>query len=150
VGTEQQLLARLAATIKRPRDLRAAERAVGERTAILAGERHALGNALIDDLRADRREPIDAGFPSAEVPPLHRLLKQPINTVGLVRIVLGGVNAPLRGDAVGPARRILNAESLDVVTLLSQRSGRRCARESRSNNNDLKLAPVAGRDQLHV
>ena len=53
VGAEQQLLAGLAARVERARDLRAAERAVVEQPAVLARERHALRDALVDDVDAD-------------------------------------------------------------------------------------------------
>ena len=59
VGAEQQLLAGLAARVERARHLRAAERAVVEQAAVLAGERHALRDALVDDVDAHLREPVD-------------------------------------------------------------------------------------------
>ena len=45
VGAEQQLLAGLAAGVERAAHLGAAEAAVVEQAAVLAGERHALGDA---------------------------------------------------------------------------------------------------------
>ena len=62
VGAEQQLLAGLAARVERARHLRAAERAVVEQAAVLARERHALRDALVDDVDAQLREPVDVGF----------------------------------------------------------------------------------------
>ena len=53
VGAEQQLLAGLAAGVEGARDLRATEGAVVEQAAVLAGERHALRDALVDDVHAD-------------------------------------------------------------------------------------------------
>ena len=53
VRSEQKLLARLAARVKRARHLRAAERTVREQPAVFAREGHALRDALVDDLRAD-------------------------------------------------------------------------------------------------
>ena len=58
IGAEQELLSGLPARVERARDLRAAERAIREHTAVLARERHALGDALIDDRVADLREPM--------------------------------------------------------------------------------------------
>ena len=49
ISAEQELLAGLAAGVKSARDLRAAERAVGEQPAVFARKRHALLDALIDD-----------------------------------------------------------------------------------------------------
>ena len=51
VGAEQQLLAGLAAGVKRALDLNAAERPGREQSAVFAGKRHALGDALVDDVR---------------------------------------------------------------------------------------------------
>ena len=51
VGADQQLLAGLAAGVEGARDLHAAERAVVQQAAVLAGERDALGDALVDDVQ---------------------------------------------------------------------------------------------------
>ena len=59
VRAEQELLAGLAPGVERPRHLRAAERAGVEQAAVLAGERHALGDALVDDVHAQLREAVD-------------------------------------------------------------------------------------------
>ncbi len=58
VGTEQQLLAGLAAGVKGSLDLDAAEGASREQSAVFPGERHALGDALVDDVDADLRQPV--------------------------------------------------------------------------------------------
>ena len=62
VRAEEQLLAGLAAGVKGAGDLRAAEGAIVEEAAILAGEGDALSDALIDDVYADLREAVDVGF----------------------------------------------------------------------------------------
>ena len=51
VGAQQQLLAGLAAGVKRALDLHSAEGARREQPAVFAGKRHALGDALVDDVR---------------------------------------------------------------------------------------------------
>ena len=150
VGAKQQLLARLAAAVERPRHLRSAKRAVRERAAIFAGERNALGDALVDDVRADRGQAVDVRFAGTEVAALHRLVKQAVSAVAVVVVVLGRVDAALSGDAVRPARRILNAEGFDVVALLRQRRGGRGARQTRPNDDDVVLPAIAGRDELHL
>jgi hypothetical protein len=104
VRAQQQLLPGLAAGIKRPRDLGAAEGAVGQRAAVLAGEGHAQGGTVIDDQVADLSEAINVGFAAAEVAPLHRVVKQTPDAVAVVRVVLGGVDSPLGRNAVGPSR----------------------------------------------
>jgi hypothetical protein len=67
VRAEQQLLARLAARVKRAAHLRAAEGAVGEQAAVFAGEGHALRDALVDDVDRDLGKPVDVGLAGAVV-----------------------------------------------------------------------------------
>jgi len=50
VAPSKQLLSRLTASVERPLDLDAAERACLEQTAVIARERNPLGGALIDDV----------------------------------------------------------------------------------------------------
>ena len=64
------LLPGLPARVKRSRNLRAAERAVRQQPAILARERHALRHALIDNVDADLRQPVDIRFARRKSPPL--------------------------------------------------------------------------------
>ena len=59
IRAEQQLLAGLPARVERSRHLRAAERAIVQQPAVLARERHALGDALVDDVHAELRQPVD-------------------------------------------------------------------------------------------
>ena len=59
VGAEQQLLAGLAAGVERAADLGAAEAAVVEQAAVLAGERHALGDHLVDDVDRHLGQAVD-------------------------------------------------------------------------------------------
>ena len=99
IGAEQQLLARLAARVEGARDLRAAEGAIRQRAAVFARERHALRDALVDDVDADLRQAVDVGFARAEVAALHRVVEQAVDAVAVVLIILGGVDAALRGDA---------------------------------------------------
>ena len=51
------------------------------------------GNALVNDVEADLGEAIYVGLAGAEVA-LYGVLKQAENTVAVVSIVLGGINAP--------------------------------------------------------
>jgi hypothetical protein len=118
VGAQQQLLAGLAARVEGARNLRAAEGAVVEVAAVFARERHALRHALIDDVDADLRQAVDVGFAGAEIAALHGVVEEAVDAVAIVVIILGGVDAALRGDGVRAARRILEAEALDVVAQL--------------------------------
>ena len=103
VGADQQLLARLAAGVERPLDLGAAERASLEQAAVIADERHPLGDALIDDVDADLGQPVGVGLAGAEVAALDGVVEEAEDAVAVVAVVLGGVDPALGGDGV--ARR---------------------------------------------
>ena len=150
IRAEQQLLAGLAARVERARHLRAAERAIREQAAVLARERNALRHALVDDVDADLREPVDVRLARAEVAALDRVVEQPIDAVAVVLIVLRGVDAALRGDAVRAARRILEAEALDVVAELAQRRRGRAAGEPRADDDHGVFPLVRRIHQLHL
>ena len=132
VSAEEQLLAGLAARVKGAGDLGAAEGAIRQQTAVLAGEGDAGGDALVDDGVADLGEAVDVCFARAEVAALDRVVEEPEYAVAVVLVVLGGVDAALGGDGVGPSRGILIAEALYPVAEVPQRGRRRGAREGRS------------------
>src|SRR4051812_30476922 len=112
IGAEQQLLTCLSARVKRSRHLRAAERPVGQKPAVLTRERNSLSDALVDDVDAQLRQSVDIGLARTKVTTLDGVVEKPIDAVAVVLIILGGVDATLCGDAVGSARRILEAEAL--------------------------------------
>ena len=111
VRAQQQLLAGLPARVERARNLRAAEAAVIQIARIFARERHALRHALVDDVDADLRQAVDVRFARAEIAALHGVVEQAVDAVAIVVIILGGVDAALRGDAVRAAGRILESRS---------------------------------------
>ena len=150
VGAQEQLLARLPARVKGPRNLRPAERAVGQQAAILAREGHALGHALVDDVGADLGQPIHVGLARPKISPLDRVVKEPIDTVAVVLVILGRVDAALRGDAVGAARTVLETEALDRVTQLGEGRRRRGPGQAAADHDDLVFAFVGRVDQLHL
>ena len=63
VRAQQQLLTGLAPAIEGALHEYAPERAIGEQTAVLAGEGNALGDGLVDDARAQLGQPVDVGLP---------------------------------------------------------------------------------------
>ena len=150
VRADEQLLAGLTAGVERPRDLRAAERPVVEEPAVLARERHALCHALIDDVHAQLREPVDVGFARPVVAALDRVVEEALDAVAVVLVVLRGVDAALRRDAVRAPRAVLNAEAQDVVAKLAERGRRRCAGKTRADDDDRVLPAVGRVDQLGI
>ena len=144
VGTQQELLSRLAAGIEGTRYLRAAERTVSQQTAVLAGEGYALCYALVDDEVRDLGQTVDVGLAGAVVAALDRIVEEPVYGVVVVLVVLRGVDTALCGDRVGAAGRILDAEDLDVVAQFAQRSGCGGAAQTGSDDDDVEFALVGG------
>ena len=73
-------------------------------SAVFARERNALRDALIDDVHADLREPVDVGFARAEVAAFYGVVKQAVNAVAVILVILRGIDSALRGDGVRAAR----------------------------------------------
>ncbi len=120
VRAQKKLLARLPAGVKRARNEHAAECPVAEHTSVFTGERHPLGDALINDVAAQLSEAIDISFTAAKIAPLDGVVKQSPHAVAVVLIVLGGVDPALCRNAVRAAGRVLKAERLHIVTQLGQ------------------------------
>ena len=115
VGAEEELLAGLSAGVEGARDLRSAEGAVVEGAAVFAGEGHALGYALVDDLGADLGEAVDVAFAGAEVSTFDGVVEEAEDALTVVGVVLSGVDATLRGDGVRAGGESLEAEAFDFV-----------------------------------
>ncbi len=148
VGTEQELLACLSARVKRTRHLRTAEGSIVEQPAVFARKRHARRHALVDDVDAELREPVHVRFARAIVAALYRVVEEAVDAIAVIPIILGGVDAPLRGDAVRAARAVEDAEQFDAVALLAERRGRGRSRQPGADDDDFVLAPVRRVDQL--
>ncbi len=148
IGAQQELLARLAAGIERTRHLRAAERTVGQQAAVLAGERHALGHALVDDQVGHLGQTVDVGLAGTVVAALDRVVEEAVYRVVVVLIVLGRIDTALRCDRMRAAGRILNAEYLHVVSEFAERSGCGSTAQAGSDDDDVELALVRGADYL--
>ena len=142
IGAQQELLARLAAGIERTRYLCAAERTVGQQTAVFAGERYALRHALVDDEVRHLGQTVDVGFAGTVVAALDRVVEQTVYRVVVVLVVLRCVDTALRRNRVGTAGRILDAEYLHVVAQFAERSGCRSAAQTGSDNDDVEFAFV--------
>ena len=121
VGTQKQLLTRLALRVKCAGNLNPTERTVVKQSAIISRKRNALRHALVDDVRADFRQTVNIRLPAAVVSSFHRVVKQAVGGIPVVLVVLRGIDAPLGRNRVCATRRILEAKRLDVVTHLSKR-----------------------------
>jgi hypothetical protein len=88
------------------------------------------------------------GLARAEVAALDRVVEQAVHRVAVVLVVLGGVDAALRGDRVRAARAVLEAEAGHVVAELGQRGGGGTTGEAAADDDDLVLPLVGGVDQL--
>ena len=144
VGADQQLLAGLAAGVEGPGDLDAAEGAVVQQAAVLAGERDALGDALVDDVQADLGQPVDVGLAGAVVAALDGVVEEPVDRVAVALVVLGGVDAALGGDRVGATGGVLVAERLHHVAGLAERGRGGGPRESGADHDHREPAAVGG------
>ena len=147
VGTDQELLARLASGVEGARDLHATEGAVVEQAAVLTGERDALGDALVDDVGADLGEAVDVRLARAVVAALHGVVEEAVGGVAVLLVVLGGVDAALGGDRVRAARRVLVAEGLHVVAGLAERGRGGAAGQTGADDDHVELAAVGRVDQ---
>src|SRR5664280_3661229 len=148
VRADEQLLARLAASVEGALHLDAAEGAGVEQAAVLACEGHTLRDALVDDVGADFGEPIDVRLTGAVVAALDGVVEQPLRRVVVVAVVLRGVDATLGCNGVGAAGAVLVAEVEDVVARLAQGRGGRATGKTRTDDDDGELAAVGRVDEL--
>jgi hypothetical protein len=109
-----------------------------------------LGDALIDDVAADLRQAVDIRFARPEIATFDGVVEQPINTVAVVLVVLGGVNAALGGDAVGTARAVLETKALHLVTEFPEARGSRGSGQSAAHHDNVELALVRRVDQFQI
>src|SRR6202007_2242144 len=112
---QQQLLSRLSPRIERARYLRAAEGAVGEQPAVFPRKRHSLRHALVDDVDAHLCQAVHVRLARTEIAAFDGVVKESIDAVAVVRIILGRVDATLRGDAVRAARAVLEAKTFYLI-----------------------------------
>ena len=125
VSAEKQLLPRLTAGVKRARDLRSAEGAVGQQATVFAGKGHALRDTLVDDVDRHFGEAMDVGLAGPVVAAFQRIVKKPMNAVAVVLVILGGVDPALRRDGVGTARAVVEHEALHLVAEVGEGGRRR-------------------------
>ena len=150
IGAEQQLLSGLAAGIKGARHLRPAERAVVQQPAVLAREGHPLRHALVDDVHAELRQPVDVRLARPVVAALDRVVEEAVHAVAVVLVILRRVDPALRRNAVRAPGAVLDAEIQNVVAQLAERRRGGRAAQPRADDDDRVLALVGRVDQLHL
>ena len=146
ISAEKQLLTGLSAGVEGTAHLDTAEGAVRQISAVFTGERNALRDALVDDGRTYLRQAIHVRLPGTVVTALDGVVEQPVDGVIVVLVVLRGVDTALCGDGVRAARRVGDAENLDVVSELAQGGGCGCSAEARTDDDHLEFPLVVRRD----
>ena len=104
VSSEKELLSGLSTGVERTAYLNTSERTVGQVATVLTGERNTLGDALVDNGRADLGETIDIRLTAAVVTSFDRVVEETIDSVIVILIVLSGIDTTLSGDGVRAAR----------------------------------------------
>ena len=150
IATDEQLLTSLTAGVKGARDLSATEGTVVEKSAILAGKRHALRDALVDDRVRHFGESIDIRLARAEVATLDGVVKQTAHRVAVVAVVFRGVDAPLRGDRMRAARAVLITKAFHLIAQLGKRCGGRTTGQTGADDDHGKFPLVRRVDELGV
>ena len=150
IGTQQQLLTGLASGIEGTGDLRAAERAVRQQSAVFTGKRNTLRHTLVNNAVTDLGQTINIGLTSAEVTALDRVIKQTINTITVTGIVLSGIDTALSRDTVGTARAVLITEARHIVAQLAQGCRGGSSGQTGSHHDHAKFTLVSRIDQLAV
>ncbi len=123
VGAEQQLLSGLTLGVECTAHLGAAEGAVGQQTAVFAGERHTLLHALVDDVVRHFSQTVHVGLARTEVAALYGVIEEAVDGVAVVLIVFGCIDTALCGDRVSATRAVLNAEVIYVEAQLGKCRG---------------------------
>jgi hypothetical protein len=149
-GAVEQLLAGLAAGVEGAAHQRPPEAAAGQGAAVLAGEGHALGHALINDAAAQLGQAHAAGLAGAEVAAAQGVGEQALGAVAIGGIVLGGVDAPLGGHRVGPPRAVVISEHRHPVALLGEGGGGRGTGQARAHHQHVQLALAQRADQRQL
>jgi hypothetical protein len=119
VGTDEQLLTGLTAGIERTANLCAPERAIIEQTPVFAGERDALCDALVNDIARNFGEAVHVGFPCPVIASFNRIVKQAVNGVAVVAVILSRIDTTLSSDGVSAPRAIVEGKYFNIVTQLA-------------------------------
>jgi hypothetical protein len=103
-----------------------------------------LRHALVDNIETDFGQAMNIRLSRTKIAPFDRIVEQAENAIAVVLIVLGSVDTTLRCDTVGPARRILEAKALNVISEFTQGRGCGGACEAAADNDDIKFGRSFG------
>jgi len=123
ICAEKKLLASLASGIESTAYLNSSEGAVGEISAIFTSERNSFRYTLVDDGGTYLGETIDVRLTAAVITSLDGVIEEAVDGVIVVLVILCGVDSSLSGDRVRAARRIADAEDLDIVAKFTESGG---------------------------
>ena len=148
IRTEQQLLTGLSLCIERTTNLHSAERTVRKHTSVFTSERHPLRYTLVDNRCTDLCQTINVSLTSTVIASFNRIIKQSIDCITVVLIVLCCIDTTLCSNRMGTTRRVLNAEIKHAESHFTKRSSSRCTRQTCSYDDDIKFALVRGINKL--
>jgi hypothetical protein len=107
-----------------------------------------LRDTLVDDVHAQFSQTVHVCLTRAEVSTLNRVVKESVNAITVVFVVLGGVDTTLSRDTVRAPRGVLKTEGLHSIAKLTERSRGGCASESSSDHDNGVLSLVSWKDEL--
>jgi hypothetical protein len=97
---------------------------------------------MVDDIIRYFCETVDICFTATVVSTLYGVVKQTINRVVVVPVILGGIYTTQSGDRMCPTGRITDAENLYVIAEFSQRGGCRSTAKTCADNDYIEFALV--------
>ena len=148
VSSQKQLLSGLAAGVESTAHLHAAERTVGQVSAVLACERDTLGNALVDNIVTNLRQTVNVSLAGAVVATLNRIVEKAVNRVVVVLVILGSVDTSLSCYRMRAPGRVADTENLHIIAEFSERGSCRSAAEAGTHHYNLQFTFVVGAYQM--
>src|SRR5262249_52532419 len=95
-------------------------------------------------------EPINIRFAGTKITALNRVVKQAVNAVAIVLIILCRINAALGCNRMRASRRILKTKTLHPVSKFTEGRRGRSTGETAADAYDLKFSPVVWADQSRM
>ena len=138
----------LPAGIKGSAYLGSAKGTVGEQASVFTGKGHALGHTLVNNVYTVLGKAVNICLPGTEVPPFDGIVKEPVDTVPVILVILCPIDSALCRNGVCPSWGILITKAIHIVSKFAKGGRGRTARQSGTHHNDLELSLVRRIDQL--